>query len=502
MLGQIGSEKRDGLSTWMQALIGAGLLAFASALATPATASPSTAAPKSYPEPVFRDLPGKLLKPFSKVGISPDDLAVQAMPIPPYVKSRPLAYTHGADRLMNPASVAKVFTTGLALDALNSTYRFKTAFMAAAEPVDGVLNGPLYIRGGGAPDFMTQDLWSALRALRMKGIKTIRGPVVLDDTLFSDVGVALTAADAEAFDEAPHRAYNAQPYALLMNLGAMSLTLEINQGVVQVIAEEAPANWAFVSDIKLTPGVCGAWKNSMDVDFAKKGGNVVVTVKGAYPRGCGTARLPIRIPPQDWLWESWFREIWAQLGGELGGPVIKGKTPTNTVELYTAVGKTLAEDVRQVNKWSNNVMARHLELAVAGSPQAFNNKMIQWLQGQGIRTPDWYFENGSGLSRSTRVDARGLTEFLRNMALRADFPDYLSSFPRAGVDGTLQKRVNSVDGYAYLKTGSLSGVRSVAGYLRDREGQWWSVAVLVKSPNAAEAWSGIDAVMDFLYRGD
>ncbi|MCQ8896876.1 D-alanyl-D-alanine carboxypeptidase/D-alanyl-D-alanine-endopeptidase [Limnobacter humi] len=457
---------------------------------------------RGYAEPAFRDVPSKLLKQFSKVGLSADEFALQAIPIPPYVKQRPLAYAHAADRLMNPASVAKVFTTGLALDTLNSTYRFKTAFMAAAEPVDGILNGPLYIRGGGDPGFMTQDLWSALRALRMKGVKTIRGSVVLDDTLFSDVGVALSAADAEAFDEAPHRAYNAQPYALLMNLGAMTLMLDINQGAVQVVPEEAPASWAFVSEIRLASGACGAWKNSMDIDFAKKGGNVVVTVKGSYPRGCGAARLPIRVPPQDWLWESWFREIWAQLGGEFAGQFTKGKTPANTVELYTAVGKTLAEDVRQVNKWSNNVMARHLELAVAGSPQAFNTKMLQWLQGQGIRTPDWYFENGSGLSRSTRVDARGLTEYLRNMAMRADFPDYLSSFPRAGVDGTLQKRVHSVDGYAYLKTGSLSGVRSVAGYVRDRDGQWWSVAILVKSPNAGEAWPAMEAMVDFLYRGD
>lgn len=152
-----------------------------------------------------------------------------------------------------------------------------------------------------------------------EGVDVINGPVVLDDTAFTEQMPSLGLAEDDAFDDAPHRAYHAQPDALLLNFGAMSIDLKINENTVVVLPEEAPKDWAFVSEINLTAGGCGAWKNGMSVDFSKAGRNVVVTVKGNYPRRCGQSRLPIRIPAQDWLWESWVKEIWLQLGANLPG---------------------------------------------------------------------------------------------------------------------------------------------------------------------------------------
>ncbi|MCR2746284.1 D-alanyl-D-alanine carboxypeptidase/D-alanyl-D-alanine endopeptidase [Limnobacter parvus] len=458
------------------------------------------------PDPTTRAFPSAVTQSFVKKGIANNEFTAYALPIAPFVKRNPQAYSHGSTQLVNPASVAKVFTTGLALQALESTYRFKTGFHVGAEPVDGVLNGALYIKGSGDPAFLTGDLWSSLRQLRTKGVDVINGPVVLDDSAFSEQMPSLGLAEDDAFDDAPHRAYHAQPDALLMNFGAMSIDLKLNENTLVVVPEEAPRGWAFVSEVNLTNGGCGAWKNGMSIDFAKSGQNVVVTVKGNYPRKCGQSRLPIRVPVQDWLWESWVKEIWVQLGGKFSGPqggqVIKGITPVNTIALYTHYGKPISDLVKQINKWSSNVMARHLELAVAGTPELFNQQMKEWLRTQGIASQDWFFENGSGLSRNTRIDAKGLTEFLRYMATRSDFPDFLASFPRAGADGTLNRRVNNVAGFAYLKTGSLNGVRSLGGYLRDREGQMWAVGILVKSPKAWDSWVPMESLLEFLYRAE
>lgn len=466
----------------------------------------SHAALANTTDPIVRAFPASVTQAFVKKGIASGDYTAYALPIAPFVNRRAQAYAHGSTLLVNPASVAKVFTTGLALESLQSTYRFKTGFHASSEPVDGVLNGPLYIKGSGDPAFLTADLWASLRQLRTKGVNVISGPVVLDDSAFTEQMPSLGLAEEDAFDDAPHRAYHAQPDALLMNFGAMSIDLKINENTVIVVPEEAPRAWAFVSEINLTAGGCGAWKNGMTVDFSKSGQNVIVTVKGNYPRRCGQSRLPIRIPVQDWLWESWVKEIWQQLGGEFSGPqggqVIKGITPVNTMALHTHYGKPLGDLVKQINKWSSNVMSRHLELAVAGTPQAFNQQMMAWLKTQGIATQGWFFENGSGLSRETRIDAKGLAEFLRHMAARSDFPDFLASFPRAGTDGTLHRRVNNVNGFAYLKTGSLNGVRSLGGYLRDREGQLWAVGVLVKSPRAYDSWAPMESLLEFLYRAE
>lgn len=464
----------------------------------------SQTASADAPEPTVRPFPASVTQAFVKKGIASADYTAYALPIAPYAQRKPQAYAHGSSRLVNPASVAKVFTTGLALQRLESTYRFKTGFHAQAEPVDGVLNGPLYIKGSGDPAFQTADLWTALRQLRSKGVDVINGPVVLDDSAFAEQMPSLGLAEEDSFDDAPHRAYHAQPDALLLNFGAMSIDLKINGNTVLVVPEEAPRDWAFVSEIVLTQGACGAWKNGMTVDFSRAKQNVVVTVKGNYPRRCGLSRLPIRIPPQDWLWESWVKEIWLQLGGRFAGPqggqVIKGTTPASTLALYTHFGKPMSELIRQINKWSSNVMARHLELAVAGTPEAFNRQMLDWLKSQGIGVNDWFFENGSGLSRSTRIDAKGLSEFLAYMAGRADFPDFLASFPRAGADGTLHRRVGGVDGFAYLKTGSLNGVRALGGYLRDTQGQLWAVGVLVESPKAYDSWPPMETLLEFLYR--
>lgn len=456
-------------------------------------------------EPAVRSFPASVAKSFAAKGIAGSDFTAYAMPIAPYVARSPQAYAHESSQLVNPASVAKVFTTGLALQTLKSTYRFKTGFHASKEPVDGVLNSPLYIKGSGDPAFVTSDLWYSLRQLRSRGVDVINGPIVLDDSAFSEQQPSLGVTE-EDFDDAPHRAYHAQPDALLMNFGAMSIDLKVNGNTVVVVPEEAPANWAFVSEVNLTSAACGAWKNGVSVDFAKSGQNVVVTVKGNYPQRCGLSRLPIRVPVQDWLWESWVKEIWLQLGGKLGpqavGPAKKGVTPADTIALYTHLGKPVADLVKQVNKWSSNVMARHLELAVAGTPEAFNRQMLDWLKLQGVASKDWFFENGSGLSRSTRIDAKGLAQFLGNMAARPDFPDYLASFPRAGTDGTLHQRVNNIGGYAYLKTGSLNGVRSLGGYLRDQKGQLWAVGILVKSPKAHDSWAPMEGLLEFLYRAE
>jgi D-alanyl-D-alanine carboxypeptidase/D-alanyl-D-alanine-endopeptidase (penicillin-binding protein 4) len=445
-----------------------------------------------------QSLPRDVVKGFEKQGVSSSDFSVYVYPMGGNKNSSRSAYAYAANQLMNPASVTKVFTTGLALNQLSSTYRFKTAFQVDRAPVDGVLQGNLYIKGSGDPGLDTNDIWGALRALRAKGLKTIQGNVVLDDSVFADQGVGLRS-DGGLSDESPYRAYHAQPYGLLINHGAMMLQFSVNQGAVQIRAEDAPQNWAFVSEVKGVSGACGAWKNGLDVGFEKRGGNVLVTVRGTYPKACGTSPLPVRVPDQDWLWESWVREIWHQLGGDFTGQVVHGRSPSNASLFYELEGKTLGEHIRLVNKWSNNVMARHLELAVA--PRVFNEKMQEWLKSLGLHTKDWFFENGSGLSRSTRVDAAGVTQFLRAMSERADFPEYLASLPQAGTDGTLQHRAKNVEGHAYLKTGSLNGVRAVAGYVRDAEGRWWTVAVFIRGEKAAESWPAIEKVLEFVYRG-
>lgn len=443
-------------------------------------------------------LDSQLLKEFKQKGISLSEVSIVAIPIAPYAGRHPVQLEHRGNSLVNPASVAKVFTTGYAFEKLGTSYRFRTGFHALQEPVDGVLNGSLYVKGGGDPVFLTHDLWTSLRALRNKGVHTIEGSVVVDRSVFEKQVLTERVSEAE-FDDAPHRAYHAAPDGLLMNHGAMVVDLLVEDDQVRLVPEGAPGDWAFVSNIKPVSGSCGSWKNGLDVAFKKARGNVVVTFSGPYPKRCGASRLPIQIPHQDWLFNSWFTEIWQQLGGTLKGAIIEGVTPAGSIALYTHFGPSVSEIVRDVNKWSSNVMARHLELASSGNPVQFNQDVQGWLKSLRVDTRGWFFENGSGLARQTRVDALGTAKFLEYMSSRADFPDYLASMPRAAHDGTLARRLQGVDHFAYLKTGSLNGVRSAAGYLRAQSGQWYALAIAVESAKAFDAWPPMETVIKAIY---
>lgn len=426
-------------------------------------------------------------------------------PLRPYTQSQPIQYEHQSEKLVNPASVVKLFTSGIALDRLGSTFQFKTQFLVENEPIDGHIKGNLYVKGGGDPLFLTRDLWTSLGHLRRQGISVIDGSVVVDRSaliekypLHALMGNEIKTQ--EPFDEAPYRAYHAQPNSLLMNHGAMLIRIKTEKSAIKLDLFEAPQTWRVVSKLKAVGGRCRAWKNDLDVDLVKKGESVFVTVSGQYPVNCGSSSLPIRIKQQDWLFAAWFKEIWQQMGGVLIGSVKEGRVPEKAVSLYSHRSPAVSRILRDVNKWSSNVVARHLEMAAMTPDQSFDQSMRGWLSYLGIDANNWKFENGSGLARDTRVSARGTANFLAYMTSRADFPDFLASLPRAGHDGTLRRRLKGTEHFAYMKTGSLDGVRSVAGYLRTQKNQWYAIAIFVKSENARRAWPAMEQTIQYVYR--
>ncbi|HXE38643.1 MAG TPA: D-alanyl-D-alanine carboxypeptidase, partial [Azonexus sp.] len=128
---------------------------------------------------------------------------------------------HNTTQAMNPASVMKLLTTYAALDLLGPAFTWKTTAWIDAAPVDGVLNGNLYLKGSGDPRFAIEHLWALLRQLRVRGITHIAGDVVLDRTVFD-----VPAIDPGAFDDKPMRPYNVGPDGLLINFRALRLTLQ------------------------------------------------------------------------------------------------------------------------------------------------------------------------------------------------------------------------------------------------------------------------------------
>jgi D-alanyl-D-alanine carboxypeptidase/D-alanyl-D-alanine-endopeptidase (penicillin-binding protein 4) len=169
---------------------------------------------------------------------------------------------------------------------------------------------------------------------------------------------------------------------------------------------------------------------------------------------------------------------------------------------------TLSEVVRDINKFSNNVMARQLFLTLgavgAGAPASTEKTarvIRQWLAGKELSFPELVLENGSGLSRVERISAKSLGELLLAAYHSPVMPELMASMPLVAVDGTMKKRLSGAEvaGQAHIKTGSLSGVRAIAGYVLDSHGRRVVVVFIVNHANAGNAQPVQDALLKWVH---
>jgi D-alanyl-D-alanine carboxypeptidase/D-alanyl-D-alanine-endopeptidase (penicillin-binding protein 4) len=169
----------------------------------------------------------------------------------------------------------------------------------------------------------------------------------------------------------------------------------------------------------------------------------------------------------------------------------------------------LPELVRDINKFSNNVMARQLFLTLGAEqsgPPATPRKgaaaIESWLVAKGLDFPELVLENGSGLSRLERISPRHLGMLLVSAGNSPVSGEFESSLPIVAVDGTMKKRLqdHAVAGHAHIKTGSLEGVRSVAGYVFDNKGRRMAVVAVINHPRAGAARPALDALLQWVYQ--
>jgi D-alanyl-D-alanine carboxypeptidase/D-alanyl-D-alanine-endopeptidase (penicillin-binding protein 4) len=233
-----------------------------------------------------------------------------------------------------------------------------------------------------------------------------------------------------------------------------------------------------------------------------------VALNGSFSRQCGEKNYLLALFDSRRYAQGLFRELWAQQGGSISGTARRGEVPAGALLLLTHISPPLPEVVRDINKFSNNVMARQLLLSLGaeiGGPPATLDKsravLRQWLESRGLRFPELVVENGAGLSRAERINARHLGELLLAAYASPVMPELMASLPVTGVDGTMKKRLNGsgVAGQAHIKTGLLDGVKTMAGYVLDAKGRRVVVVALVNHPNAGAAQPALDALLDWVY---
>ncbi len=402
--------------------------------------------------------------------------------------SRPLL-TFNADVPRNPASVMKLVTTYAALGVLGSNYHWPIELYKTGSIEKGVLKGNLYLKGYGYPNFKPNDLRLLLKGLRTSGIKKITGNLVLDNTYFSP-----NKKSAGDFDGKTYAKYNALPDALLYNEGISELYLTPKSKSAGLISLYPDENVTLVNHVKLKNVKCRGRYASPVMSVKSKAQKKAIHFNGSLSSRCSQRKYTIVISKAVNMVNGSFRKIWTtEMGGSIEGKkLIVAKIPNNAHLLYRIKGKAVKEILPLINKKSNNVMARQLFLSIAakaGTPATLKkgaDKIKQWYLSRGLDFSKLQIENGSGLSRTSRISARQIGELLLDAYKSPNKNHLLKSLPIMGVDGTLRRRMRGTIAAkkSFMKTGTLRDSRCIAGYVTANNGKMYIVAILHNGSNA------------------
>ncbi len=407
--------------------------------------------------------------------------------------------SHRADQPMNPASVMKLITTTAALDLLGPAYTWRTPVWVDGPVVNGVLQGNVSIQGQGDPKLVLEKIWLLLRRLQGLGIHTLGGDIVLDSSMF-----ALPASSAAEFDGEPLRPYNTTPEALLVNYKSMVMTFTPDSLANRARVQFDPPLWGvhWQTSVPLSPAkagiqaACNDYRASLKADFSDP---LSVRFDGSYAASCGEKVWPVAYADPGSYSARAIEGLWRSMGGGLTGTVRNGTAPQGPAT-FELTSPTLAEVIRDINKFSNNVMAQQLFLTLGlpapATPESAREAMHQWWQRRISATDTPTIDNGSGLSRHHRISARQLGQLLQVAYASPHMPELMSSLPLVGVDGTLKRSLAS-SASAHLKTGSLKEVTALAGYVHAASGKRYVLVAMVNHPNAAAARPALDALIDW-----
>ncbi len=443
-------------------------------------------------------LPPAVLAALQQAGVPADALSVA---VHDAVSGKPVLLWQDT-RPVNPASLTKLVTTYAALDRLGPAWTWATPVWLGGPVKDGVLEGSLFIKGSGDPRLVIERLWLLLRRVQQLGVREIRGDIVLDSSAF-----AVPDAAPGEFDGEPLRPYNVRPAALLFNFRSVlySFVPDPGAGVARVVAEPVLTGTQVDASVPLAAGPCEDWRGALKAGFEPGR----VRFAGSYAAACGEQTWAVADPQPATHDARLIETLWRGLGGVLHGVARDGAAPAEARPSFELRSPPLAEVVRDINKMSNNLMAQQLFLTLAreaaplepATPDAARALLLRWLAqrsgGFGGPGNELVLDNGSGLSRLTRISAQRLARLLLQAWDSPVMSELMASLPISGLDGTL-RRSRATPGRAHLKTGSLRDVTALAGYALSNNGRRYVVVAIVNHPQAGAARPALDALVQWV----
>ena len=456
-------------------------------VASVALAGAGSVLAQSVPAPVEAAL--------ARAQIARDALSLYVAPVE---GRQPARLTWQATQAMNPASVMKLVTTYAALEQLGPTYVWRTPVYLDGVVDNGAFRGTVYIKGAGDPKLVSERLWLMLGRLQGMGVKVIVGDIVVDRSAFQVQG-----HDAAAFDGEPFKPYNAGPDALLINYKTQVLGFipDVAAGVARIHYELPMGQLQAPLSVPLAPpgAACGDWRTQLQADWSDP---QRIQLQGRYPASCGDKNWAVALPDPNSFALKAVEGMWRSMGGQLTGSVRDGVVPAGLKPAWENQSPALAEVVRDINKYSNNVMTQQVLLTLGkermgvGSLEAGRTALAQWWQLRWPAAEMPLVDNGAGLSRNARISAQALGRMLQAAWGSSVMPEFVASMPISGMDGTLRRSKASAS--AHLKTGSLRDTNALAGYVHGNSGQRYVLVALINHPNAGAARPVMDALVDWV----
>ncbi len=401
-----------------------------------------------------------------------------------------------------PASITKAITTGISLFLLGENYRWKTEFYTNGSINNTTLDGDLIIKGYGNPYMVEEKLMDMVVELRNLGINHIDGDVILDNSYFIN-----TVETPDSFDGRGLEAYNALPNALSINFRTVELVFNNRGGKINV-STVPELNYTHIQNnmtfnrYKRCRGK--GFAPRIEVDRAQD----LVVVSGSMSRACKHQTMKKVLSDAGDLFFGNFRKAWLTSGGSMGENWYYGQANNSLTLLYRGLSRPLYEQISAMNKHSNNIMTRQLFLTMGAEltqPPATLEKsravVMNKLKQLGIPMQGLFIDNGSGLSRYTKLSAAQMGAFLIAMQDARVRPFFENSLSIVGVDGTLRRRLRGTPlaGNAIGKTGTLKNAKSVVGYLTAQSGRKYAYVMLFEGKRAKAGRGLMDAVMQWVY---
>lgn len=382
------------------------------------------------------------------------------------------AYSFNGERSMIPASLSKLVTGATVLENLPTGHHFVTELYTKGSVQSGILEGNLYLKGGGDPSFVSEDMWFLVNEFRRTGIQQINGKIIVDSSRFDEETFSETRQEQRV-----DRAYDAPVGAMSFNWNSVNVFIRPGSKAGEPARVFIDPVSDYIELVNKTKTVSSGATNVSVVRGGKSDvGGDRIEVRGTIRVG-DSEKVFYKNISRPAIWSAYnLKEFLSQRGVKVTGSVETGKLPSGADKVAEFKSKSLSLIVADMMKFSNNyvseMLIKNLAAEVKGTPGTINKGMpivLETLKSWGLK--DFTFTNPAGLNRENHLSPKQLSDLLVKAKQHFRWaPEFTSSLPIAGIDGTLKNRMKDISEQIRAKTGLLEGVLGLGGYGMSRSG--------------------------------